>query len=108
MKNNVKVELDGIVGNIILREPYPDDKFISSFRLEAYYWWKGDKVTMDTVNFLVRANEVNGVSRDVIESIKKGDEVHICGRLQLVPCKESNGEVKVIYYIIAHEIKKIK
>lgn len=102
-----RVELKGRIGAVkVIRL---SETSMARLSVATNYAYKGSDgcAVIETTWHTVVVWEGKGVSRETIESIAKGDAVHVIGRIRLQKYTDSEGVERTIPEIVAHKLEKM-
>ena len=101
-----KVELQGTIGRVSTTNIA--DKICTRFSMATNYCYKdryGNAVIETTWHNVVAFSSKN---TEDAESLKKGDSVHVTGRIRTYHYESETGEPKIMTEIFANEVRIIK
>lgn len=101
MESLNRVELKGTLGNINLTQV--GDKKHARFSVATDYAYrnKDGEAVIETTWHNVSAWDDNGK----ISELKRGDKVHVLGRLRNLRYRTADGEERSAWEVLAHEVK---
>lgn len=102
-----KVELRGTVGSI--RRTTVQGRVLGQMSVATNYAYKDAEgcAVIETTWHNVHLWEGKGITKEVIESLDKGDKVYLRGRIRVQRYAGADGTERTTYEIIANALEKI-
>ena len=108
MKQNInKIELQGCIGSV--RTQSYNDKNVARISVATNYIYRDKEGTpvIETTWHNVSAWE-NGRGIKGLDTLRKGDNVHIKGRVHMVRYTDAEGQERTSYEVVATSVKLVK
>lgn len=102
-----RVELKGRIGTVKVTRL--SETSMARLSVATNYAYKGSDgcAVIETTWHTVIVWEDKGASRETIESLAKGDAVHVLGRIRLQKYTDSEGVERTMPEIIANQVEKM-